>query len=192
MNPYVTPGTYTARLKLKGQVMETQIEVRGDPRVDLPQTAYQSRTDLSLKLRELLSETHTMINDSKTYDTQLKELKKKLDKSESKDFDKSLFEDIKGAHKSISDLQDDILKRPPPNMGYRQRPRLREEIRSLMRAVNSATAEPTQPQISRLEQLRGEVSDAQATLNQIINEQIQKINDKAKDIPQISVGKKNM
>ena len=79
-----------------------------------------------------------------------------------------------------------------PNMGYRQRPRLREEIRSLMRAVNSATAEPTQPQLSRLEQLKGEVSEAQAALQQIITDDIQKINDKTKNIPQISVGKKNM
>ena len=192
MNPYVTPGTYTARLKLKGEVMETAIEVRGDPRVNLPQTAYESRTDVLLKLRELLSETNTMINNSQTYGTQLKELKKKLEKSESEGMDESLQEDIKGAMKKISDLQDDILKRPPPNMGYRQRPRLREEIRSLMRAINSATAEPTQPQLSRLEQLKGEVSEAQAALEQIITDDIQKINDKTKNIPQISVGKKNM
>ncbi|MEM6804947.1 MAG: hypothetical protein AAF696_26350 [Bacteroidota bacterium] len=192
INPYVVPGSYTARLKVKGEEMETKIEVRADPRMNLEQTAYQARTDLLLKLREVLSQTHTMINNSKTYHEQLKELKKKLKKSENKDFDQSLFEDIDAATKRISDLQDDILKRPPPNMGYRQRPRLREEIRSLMRAVNGASAEPTQPQISRLEQLNEELSEAQAALQEIINKDIKTINDKAKNIPQISVGKKNM
>ena len=77
-------------------------------------------------------------------------------------------------------------------MGYRQRPRVREEIRSLMRAINSATAQPTQSQLSRVEQLNGEVNEAQETLDTIINTDIQKINDQTKNIPQISVGKKSL
>ena len=192
MYPYVSPGTYTARLKVNGETFETPVEVRADPRVGLPQASYEAKTKLLLELRGLLSRTNSMINNTNTYDTQLQELMKKLEQSESQNFDESLNEDIKGAIKRISEFQDDILKRPPPAMTYRQRPRLREEIRSLMRAVNGATAKPTQPQLSRLEQLNGEVSEAQETLDQIINTDIQRINDKAKNIPQISVGKKSL
>jgi len=75
-------------------------------------------------------------------------------------------------------------------MTYRQRPRLREEIRSVMRAVNGAWAKPTQPQFARWEELKGEVADAQNMLNQIIATDIAGINDKTKAIPQISVSKK--
>ncbi|UOY06347.1 hypothetical protein L0P88_20795 [Muricauda sp. SCSIO 64092] len=190
MYPYVSPGTYTARLKVNGEVLETPILVRSDPRMDLEQEAYEAKTKLLLELRTLLSQTNTMINNTNTYSTQLKELKKKLDERKGPDVDQSLFDAIESALKNISAIQDDILKRPPPSMTYRQRPRLREEIRSLMRAVNGATAKPTQPQVSRLAQLKEEVSEASGKLNKIITTDIKGINAKTENIPQISVGRK--
>lgn len=190
MYPYVSPGTYTARLKVNGEVLETPIEVRSDPRMDLEQEAYEAKTKLLLELRALLSQTNTMINNTNTYSAQLLELKKKLEQREGQDVDQSLFDDIESALKHISAIQDDILKRPPPSMTYRQRPRLREEIRSLMRAVNGATAKPTQPQVSRSAQLKEEVSVASGKLNKIISTDIKGINAKTENIPQISVGRK--
>ena len=130
-----------------------------------------------------------MINNSNTYKSQLNDLKNKLGQGNKQDIDKSLLENIEGAFKKISALQDDILKRPPPSMTYRQRPRLREEIRSLMRAINGAVAKPTLPQLARLEQLKGEVTQARTRLNQIISTDINAINEKTRNIPQISVGK---
>lgn len=192
MYPYVSPGTYTARLKVNGEEMETTIEVRGDPRVKMSDEDYKLRTNTMLALRELLSQSNTMVNDTKTYDQQLSELNRKLKQSENQDFDQSVMEDIKGAKQKLGELQDDVLKRPPPSMGYRQRPRLKEEIRSLSRAINGASSKPTQPQLSRLDQLRGEVNEAQNTLEQIIANDIQKINQKAKDVPPVTVGKKSL
>ena len=168
--------------------METPIEVRADPRIELNQEDYAAKTKLLLDLRELLSQTNVMINNTNTYKAQLTDLKEKLESN--KTLDETLSGAIDGAMKKISDLQDDILKRPPPAMNYRQRPRIREEIRSVMRAVNGAWAKPTQPQFSRLEQLKGEVNQAKATLNQIIGTDIKGINEKTKNIPQISVGNK--
>ena len=190
MYPYVSPGTYTARLKVNGEVLETPIEVRSDPRMDLEQEVYEAKTKLLLELRTLLSQTNTMINNTNTYSVQLLELKKKLEQREGQDVDQSLFDDIQSALKHISAIQDDVLKRPPPSMTYRQRPRLREEIRSLMRAVNGATAKPTQPQVSRLAQLKEEVTEASGKLNKIITTDIKGINAKTENIPQISVGRK--
>ena len=192
MNPYVTPGTYTAKLKVNGEELETTIEVRGDPRINLPAADYELRTKTMIALRELLSQSNTMINNTKTYNNQLSELSKKLKSNEDQDFDKTVYDDIDVVKDKLSDLEDDVLKRPPPSMNYRQRPRVREEIRSLMRAIDGATSKPTQPQLSRLDQLRGEVNDAQSTLDQIIANDIQKVNDKVKNVPQISVGKKSL
>ena len=188
MHPYVAPGMYTARLKVNGEVLETSIEVRADPRINMSQNDYEAKTMTLLELRDLLSQTHQMINQTMTYKTQLTDLKNKLKQSNSASFDTSLLEDIEGAMGKLSDLQDDILKRPPPSMTYRQRPRLREEIRSLMRAINGAFALPTQPQMARLTELKGEYTEAKGTLNAIINGHIKTINDKTKALPQISVG----
>ena len=188
MHPYVTPGTYTARLKVNGETFETPIEVRADPRMDLKQEDYASKTQLLLELRELLSQTNMLINNSNTYVTQLKDLHKKLKDTESDD--ESLLGAIDETIGKITELQDDILKRPPPSMSYRQRPRIREEIRSLMRAVNGAWAKPTQPQLARLQQLKGELAEANGTMNQILSSDIAGINEKTKSIPQVSVGGK--
>ena len=190
LHPYVAPGTYTARLKVNGEVLETPIEVRADPRMKLGQEVYAAKTQVLLELRELLSQTHTVINNSNTYNTQLEELKKKLVHNNTQELDKSFFDDIDKALSKIAKVQDDVLKRPPPSMTYRQRPRLREEIRSLMRAINGATAKPTQPQMSRLTQLKAEVSEAFNAMNQIIASDIKEINERTKNVPQISVGSK--
>ena len=191
MHPFVSPGNYTARLKVNGEVLETPIEVRADPRMELTQQDYESKTKTLLELRELLSRTHVMINNTNTYLTQLKALKVKLEQNKEQNIEQSLVDEITGAIRKITDLQDDILKRPPPSMTYRQRPRIREEIRSVMRAVNSATAKPTQPQLARLTELKGEVNAAKSTLNSIINTEIKGINTKTANIPQISVGGTN-
>lgn len=190
LHPYVAPGTYTARLKVNGEVLETPIEVRADPRMKLGQEVYAAKTQVLLELRELLSQTHTVINNSNTYNTQLEELKKKLVHNNTQELDKSFFDDIDKALSKIAKVQDDVLKRPPPSMTYRQRPRLREEIRSLMRAINGATAKPTQPQMSRLTQLKAEVREAFNAMNQIIASDIKEINERTKNVPQISVGSK--
>ena len=187
--PLASPGTYKARLKVNGEVLETSIQVRSDPRMNLSQTDYESKTTVLLELRALLSRTNTMMNNTNTYITQLHELKSKLE-HQKQNVDASLFDDIDKALKDISDLQDDILKRPPPSMTYRQRPRLREEIRSLMFAVNGAVAKPTQPQFARLNQLKGEVNDAKSILDQIVSTGIHAINEKTKNIPQVSIGGK--
>ena len=192
MYPYVTPGNYTAKLKINGSEYDTNIEVRSDPRIDMSIDDYQLRTNTAIALRELLSQTNTMINNTNTYLDQLKQLDGRLKKNEDQGFDKSVFDDIKGAKEKLSDLQDDILKRPPPAMTYRQRPRIREEIRSLMRAINTTTNKPTQPQLSRLDQLRGEVEEAQSTLDQIVSNDLQKVNNKVKDVPPVSVSKKSL
>ena len=192
IHPYVTPGTYTAKLTVNGQTLETPIEVRGDPRINMPIEDYEQRTTTMLALRELLSKTNTMINRTENYKKQLDQLDGNLKQSNQQDFDKTVFDDIKMAKQKISDLEDDVLKRPPPAMNYRQRPRIREEIRSQLRAINGATNKPTQPQLKRLEQLKGEVSDAQTVLEQIISGDLQKINAKVKEVPPITVGKKNM
>lgn len=74
-------------------------------------------------------------------------------------------------------------------MGYRQRPRLKEEISDLMGAIDDATARPTQPQLGRLTELMQETEDATNQLNRIINENVLPINDKVKNLPQVVIEK---
>jgi hypothetical protein len=51
---------------------------------------------------------------------------------------------------------DNELRRPPPSMGYRQWPRLSEQLSFALRGITGAQAQPTEGQL----QVMGEVAEA--------------------------------
>ena len=81
-----------------------------------------------------------------------------------------------------------MLTRPAPAMGYRDKPRLREEIRSLMRAIDSPVNAPTEPQIVRLAQLHDERDAARDAYETLVADSIAQLNEMAADMPQVLVG----
>ncbi len=188
-NPLVGPGNYTAKLKVNNQELETTIVVKADPRAILSEQDYKLKTEALGRMNELLSRTHEMINNSEFVVKQLKELKEKLKSAHETAGDQSINGQVDQAIKKLEQFTDDILRRPPPNMNYRQRPRLKEEISSLMRAVDGATARPSTPQGNRLLELNKETDEAAATLERILSDDVSKINDKVKDMPMIVVKK---
>jgi len=80
-------------------------------------------------------------------------------------------------------LLEDDLTRPYPGMGYRQYPRLREEIQSLSGSIMRAVARPTDPEMLRLKELQQELDTDVARLNRIQTEQIGRINELMKSSP---------
>jgi hypothetical protein len=141
------------------------------------------------RMNELLSKTHEMINTSEVVVKQLKELKEKLKSSQEIGSDQSINGQVDQAIKKLEEFTDNVLRRPPPSMNYRQKPRLKEEISSLMRAVDGATARPSTQQGNRVVELNQETQDASGQLERILSDDVSKINDKVKDMPQIVVKK---
>ncbi len=61
--PKVTPGTYTARLTVDGQTMETDFMLMADPRIeetDVSQEDMIAQEDLAIKIRDLLTKVRQM------------------------------------------------------------------------------------------------------------------------------------
>ena len=188
-NPLVIPGNYTAKINVDGQELTAPIVVKADPRANLTDQDYRMKLETTTRLNGLLSKAHEMINQSESVVRQLKELKEKLKSDPEVGMDKALNGEIDQAIKKLESFTDDVLRRPPPNMSYRQRPRLREEIGSLMYAVDGATARPSTQQSNRSTELDREAQDASNQLERIISEEVDKINNKLKDLPQIVVKK---
>jgi hypothetical protein len=183
-------GVYTATIKANGQTVETKITVRADPRIKMSEQDFKMKTETTLALRDQLSQTHRLINRTDETIKQLTELKQRIQAAGSDaGVDKSTQEQIDVAIKKLKEYEDEVLRRPPPNMGYRQRPRLKEEISDLADAVDGATARPTQPQMNRLGELNQETETATKQLNQIIEENIIPINEKVKNLPQVITDK---
>ncbi|HRG79040.1 MAG TPA: hypothetical protein PL167_05500, partial [Cyclobacteriaceae bacterium] len=190
MRPLVAPGIYTASMKANGQTVETKITVRADPRIKMTDQDFQFKTETTLALRDQLSQTHKLINRTDETLKQLIELKQRIKSAGNEaGVDKATSDQIDETIKKLKEFEDEILRRPPPNMGYRQRPRLKEEISDLMGAIDDATARPTQPQLGRLTELKQETEDATNQLNRIINENVLPINDKVKNLPQVVIEK---
>ncbi len=68
-------------------------------------------------------------------------------------------------------------------MGYRQYPRIREEIASLAGSVSRSPAPETDGQALRFKELTEELNRAVAALNKVQTDQVGKINDMMKTAP---------
>ena len=148
IRPKVVPGEYTAKINYEGLKLEEKITVVGDNRIKMPIDDYRKKLKALLTLRDLLSRTHKLIDKVSFSADQLEDLIKKLNDVSSQD-----SKDAMKIHKKILEHKFEFLMRPPPSMTYRQKPRLREEIRSLMSAIDNTTNPPTAtnaPQIERI------------------------------------------
>lgn len=181
LRPKVPPGNYVATINAMNQTTKTNITVSADPRINMSLANYTKKAAALLTLRDLLSETHEFIDKVSDVSHQIATL---LEKYQTHDLgDHTSLEKL---HKNITAFKDEHMMRPPPSMNYRQRPRLREEIRSLMRAIDNTTNPPTQPQQERIISLDAELRQHEQMWKDIEME-IQKINTANESIPQIII-----
>ena len=179
IRPKVVPGEYTAKINYEGLKLEEKITVVGDNRIKMPIDDYRKKLKALLTLRDLLSRTHKLIDKVSFSADQLEDLIKKLNDVSSQD-----SKDAMKIHKKILEHKFEFLMRPPPSMTYRQKPRLREEIRSLMSAIDNTTNPPTAPQIERIASLIKEVDEQEETV--LSNEsELLNLNRKLSSLPQI-------
>ena len=181
LRPKVPPGNYVATINAMNQTTKTNITVSADPRINMSLANYTKKAAALLTLRDLLSETHEFIDKVSDVSHQIATL---LEKYQTHDLgDHTSLEKL---HKNITTFKDEHMMRPPPSMNYRQRPRLREEIRSLMRAIDNTTNPPTQPQQERIISLDAELKQHEQMWKDTEME-IQKINTANESIPQIII-----
>jgi photosystem II stability/assembly factor-like uncharacterized protein len=174
------PGSYTAVVTVDGQKLEAPVEVKADHRFELSAEGYAAQEAATLALRDMLSETHAMINGTEAAMRQLDELKGRLDADAQGDVIQMVDAALEEAEAVLA-----LLTRPAPKMNYRVKPRLREEIRTLMRAIDGAVNAPTEPQTARLAQLRDEKAEAERAFASFRDATLAAINARTQSMPQI-------
>jgi hypothetical protein len=165
--PPAAPGTYTATLTLAGHELSQDFRVRGDPEVETSQADYQARTDAALEGRDLQSRINSMVNALVTMNDQIEGL---LEALRGKDLSNGaeIRRQARTAQEAIEALEND-LRRPPPRMGYRQYPRLSEQLGFVARGIAQAQARPTEGQLRVLEDLEGEIGAKAVELQELID-----------------------
>ena len=188
VGPTVAPGKYTVTLSTKGQSASASLEVRKDPRIEVSNEDFRKQLEAGIELRDMLSKVNTVLNGTESVITQMSELKNKVKDSSSSDFDLTEAEGkIKNVLHMVKEFRNDELKRPINGLGYRQRPRLREELRSLAWAVDGTSARPTNPQMLRMKELDEETEAVVRRYNSIVENEVAEINQILRNFPQVSV-----
>jgi hypothetical protein len=124
----------------------TSILAPTSPRPDL-----EAQRDLALNLRDLNGRVTNVIDRSEDLIGQLTSLVDNIRKNAPNE--REALNEAEGALVELKKLRDEKLLRPIAGLGYRQYPRLREEVGSLSGSVSRTITRPTDSQARRTTEL---------------------------------------
>jgi hypothetical protein len=195
------PGEYTATLRANDKTLTTKIRVRADPRVEITVAELKAQHDVALALRDLTSRANTLLEQTDGMARQLTAINQTLrpvasaagangargDSSVAvqQGAATAALQAVNAAQARLKTFRDDKLARPLQGLGYRQYPRLREEIQSLAGAVGRPLQKPTDPQLLRLRELTDETTAIEGELQAIVTTDIARVNQLLSGTPHV-------
>jgi photosystem II stability/assembly factor-like uncharacterized protein len=172
--PPVVPGRYTATLMAGGRELSKDFQVRGDPEVTSTQADYQARTDAAFRSQEIQAGLNEMIAAVTDLRSQIEALQETL---RGKDIPNAA--DVRmQAQTALDQLEvlSNDLRRPPGSMGYRDYPRLSEQLSFASRGITGAQARPTEGQLQVMEEVAVEIDAKGIELRGIIDGPVAALN----------------
>jgi len=182
--PGVVPGDYTVKVQAGDTVMTGTVTVTLDPGVQADPAELDAQLQASFSVLALAAKVNDVIERVDAMTSQLTMLDAEL-------ANQSPAPAVRGRVKQTLDaltrFRDDELARPVPGLGYRQYPRLREDVQSLAGYVGRGFREPNAGERERMKDLAAQVDQAVAKANGFITKDITAINDVMRASPRISV-----
>jgi hypothetical protein len=179
--PSVLPGVYTVTLTADGKSYVKTVQVENDPRSDMTPAELSAQLDASMQARDLTTRSNRIIARVDNLSRQLTALQEQFRAPANAD----VARDIASAIKDLKQFKDSVLARPIPGLGYRQYPRLREEIQTISGMVSRPLLPPTEGELLRLSELKVETDAAQARLDAFVRDRIGAINSALGSSPHI-------
>jgi hypothetical protein len=173
--PAAVPGRYTVIMTAGGTERIRTLEVRGDPNIDPIFVDYQTQFETAMALRALQTRVNEVMGNTTSVLEQLRTLVGVLADSDAANAE-SVMESTRGAIEELAQWDSTTMRAPPPRMGYRQYPRLSDEVRSLYGAVSGAQSKPTDAEVFRMGELEVEVADAEAFYRRFVDTRVGEIN----------------
>lgn len=181
--PSVVPGEYTVTLVVGGKEYSKPVRVDLDPRASVTTADLVAQRDAAVSLAELSSQVTGIFNRTGNLITQLTGLVDNIKRNAPNE--KEALNEAEVSLKELKDFRDTKLARPLQGLGYRQYPRLREEVQSLAGTVARGVSRPTDAQVLRQGELVKETGETQQQLTTIVNTRIAKLNQLLKNLPHI-------
>ncbi|HVT40087.1 MAG TPA: hypothetical protein VHE78_13660 [Gemmatimonadaceae bacterium] len=186
----VLPGTYTVTLIVEGKRYAKNVDVALDPRSDMTLAQQLAQYTASLQIQDVATRVNRIINTVDDHTRQMTSLQDQLRRvprdSASPAVQQALGE-ADGALKELKQFRDSVLARPLPGLGYRQYPRLREEVQTVSFMISRPMMPPTAGEMTRFGELTAETTQAQTRLDGIIERRVLKINDLLKGTPHVLI-----
>jgi len=182
--PAVVPGEYTVRVEAGGKVLTETVSVTLDPAVQASPADMEAQTQASFAALALVAKVNDVISRVDSMSEQLTALDAQLAAQSPAPAARSR---VKQAIETLKKFRDEELARPLPGLGYRQYPRLREDVQSLAGYVGRGVKAPNDGEVARMKDLTVQVDQAVAKVNAIIAKDIAAINEAVKASPRISV-----
>lgn len=183
--PTVAPGNYTADITIGDQTITNAIKIKPDPRINLDEDNYEKINTQVSYLTKMLSQTNAMVNDIDGLTDELTNLKTRLEGEDQEQY-KDQITNIKSVIDNLTSQRNELI-RPPGSMNYRTRPRLREELLSILYQINEVPALPTASQLDRTKSLEEEVKEKDQLLEKTKQNKVREIIESLANLPLLNM-----
>ena len=175
--PAVLPGTYQVTMIVGGQRYTKPVTVQNDPRVEMTPAQVTAQHDAALQLQALTQRVTRVVASTDDMIAQLTAVQASLRRAPRAENTAAALAEIDGTVKDLRHFRDSVLARPLQGLGYRQYPRLREEVQTVSGMVSRPQWPVTDGERLRSGELKVETDDAQVRLDGIIRDKVGKINE---------------
>ena len=176
-SPAVLPGTYQVTLVVGGKRYTKPVTVENDPRVEMTPAQVTAQHDAALQLQALTLRVARVVANTDDMIIQLSAVQSSLRRAPRGENTAAVLTEIDGTINDLRQFRDSVLARPLPGLGYRQYPRLREEVQTVSGMVSRPQWPITEGERLRSGELKVETDEAQVRLDGIVRDKVGKINE---------------
>ena len=177
------PGDYTVKVNAGGRELSGQVTVMLDPGVQASAADLDAQMQASFAAQALQARVTAVVERVDTMIGQLSAIDGQLPRQNPPAY----AAQVKQALDTLKKFKDEELVRPIPGLGYRQYPRLREDVQSLAGYIGRGFRAPNAGELERMKDLTVQVDQAVAKANGFIAKDIAAINEAMKASPRIAV-----
>jgi photosystem II stability/assembly factor-like uncharacterized protein len=206
--PAVLPGEYTVKVAVGGRELSKTVTVTLDPRVEVSEAELTEQLEAAFTMLRMAGRVNQIIERTNDLIDQLQGLHDQLTsaaprpttptaagaghdggaaETQAAAGGSTLAADVKAAIDSLKKWRDEDLARPLPGLGYRQYPRLRDEVQSLAASVQRGFRAPNAGERLRMKELADLTDQAAARLNAFLAGEVARINQAMSGRPRIFV-----
>ena len=181
--PAVRPGEYAVKVQAAGRELTGTVQVSLDPKITVSDADLAAQDDAVNTMMRLGGRVNAIVQRANDLLTQLTTLDEQLGRQADQ---AALRKDVQAAASKVRTFRDTDLARPLQGLGYRQYPRLREDVQSVTGGLQRGYRPPTAGETLRMKELVELTDKAAAALNAIITGEVARINEAMAKMPRVS------